>query len=329
MRKKWTALWFAVMIVALLLPAAAQAAPAQSAIKVKSVAFELVFDGKTIQLPAGQYLFVYKGTSYVPVRFISYALQKSVKWDGATKRVTVAEPTANERTVLQEYLMNAAGTKGQASSKGDVALTASPIGTSFLFDGTARTLPAGQTAYILNNSVYVPVRFMSESIGTEIKWDAAVHRIAGESQAYRDSQQPIGGNGSQTGNGGSGTGTGSTPGGSVPGGGGVAPVKPTEQQIKSETEQQLQSLYASAQSTFMSLLQQYSSATDEATKKSIYSQGESYLAQITAQFNQLMTQTEAKLTANGYGTSMIAEFRTRFDSEIAAARQSVEYLLGK
>ncbi|GFN32761.1 stalk domain-containing protein [Paenibacillus xylaniclasticus] len=339
MRNKWWTLWAAIIIAALLMPAAAQAAASQAApVKVKSIAFELEFDGKTIKLPEGQYLFVYKGTSYVPVRFISYALQKSVKWDSKSKKVSVAEPSANELTVLKEYLMNATGTTGQASSVGGVLLKASPIAASFVFDGQVRELPAGQAAYILNNSVYVPVRFMSESIGTEIKWDAAGHRITGESQAYRSSQQSDaveedkGNNESDIENNEE-VGAGTVPGGSTPvsggGNGAVVPAKPTEQEIKAEAEKKLQALYDAAKAKFLSLLQQYSNAADEAARKSIYSQGEAYLTEVTTQFEQLMTDTENKLTSNGYSTSIINEYRAKFQSEIEAGREMIAVMTGK
>nr|WP_317966250.1 stalk domain-containing protein [Paenibacillus cellulosilyticus] len=317
-----------------MLPSVANAQTTTSKpVKVQTSAFELVFDGKTVNLPDGQFIFVNQGTSYVPVRFISYALQKKVVWDSATKKVTVTEPSANELTVLREYLMNAAGEKGKQSSVGGTTVTASPISAAFVFDGVARNLPAGQSAFIVNNSIYVPVRFMSESIGTQIKWDSANHRISGESKSYREEQQSNGDDGGKsdgstggeqgTNNGtssGNGTGAGSA------GGSGVV-NKPTYEQIKSEADSKLESLYNSAKSSFLSLAQQYLSATDKAAKQTIYAQGEAYLSDITSQFNAILSDTEAKLTANGYSTAIIQEYRNRFDSEIAAGRQTLAAMM--
>lgn len=334
MGTKLKSIWVAIIALALMLPAVANAQTTTTSkpVKVQTSAFELVFDGKTVNLPDGQFIFVSQGTSYVPVRFISYALQKKVVWDSKTKKVTVTEPSANELTVLREYLMNAAGEQGKQSSVGGKSITASPVAASFVFDGTARNLPAGQTAFMVNNSIYVPVRFMSESTGTQIKWDSVNHRISGESKTYRDEQQSsnggktddtTGGEQTNTDNGTSGNGAGAGP----IGGGGVTDTKPTYDQIKSQTDAKLQSLYNAAQSRFLSMAQQYLSATDDAAKKSIYAQGEAYLTDITSQFNAVLADTEAKLTANGYSTAIIQEYRNKFEAEIAAGRQTLATMM--
>ncbi|PWW08469.1 copper amine oxidase-like protein [Paenibacillus cellulosilyticus] len=340
MKFKWQTIWLAVLALTLMLPAAAQAQAqptSNKSVKVQTSAFELVFDGKTVVLPEGQFIFVNQGTSYVPVRFISYALQKTVAWDSKTKKVTVSEPSDKERIVLQEYLMNAAGKSGQSSSVGGKAITAAPVSASFVFDGTSRTLPTGQTAYMVNNTIYVPVRFMSESIGTEIKWDSATHRISGESQEYRQQQQANSntdsntdqetGTGSDNENGTeAGTSSGTEGTGAVSGGG-VSAVKPTYEQIKADADTKLQSLYNTAKSRFASLALQYFSTEDEATKQKLKAQGEAYLAQVTSQFNTIIAQTEAKLTENGYDTAIIQEYRTRFESEMAEGQKQLESMM--
>ncbi|MBD3920707.1 hypothetical protein H8B09_18220 [Paenibacillus sp. PR3] len=335
MGTKLKSIWVAILALALMLPAVANAQTTTTKpVKVQTSALELVFDGKTVNLPDGQFIFVSQGTSYVPVRFISYALQKKVVWDSATKKVTVTEPSASELTVLREYLMNAAGAQGKQSSVGGKTITASPVAASFVFDGVTRNLPAGQSAFMVNNSIYVPVRFMSESIGTQIKWDSVNHRISGESKSYRD-EQSNGGSGGKTdettgGEQGTNTGNGTSSGngaGTGPVGGGGTTTKPTYDQIKSEADSKLQALYNAAQSRFLSLAQQYLDAKDNAAKKSIYAQGEAYLTEITSQFNAVLADTEAKLTANGYSTAIIQEYRTKFESEIAAGRKTLETMM--
>jgi hypothetical protein len=340
MKFKWQTIWLAILALALILPATAQAQSAgpSKSVKAQTVAFEMVFDGKTVKLPEGQFIFVNQGTSYVPVRFISYALQKSVVWDSKTKKVTVSEPSDKERILLREYLMNAAGVYGQSSSVGGKTITASQVSASFVFNGTSRTLPGGQAAFMVNNTIYVPVRFMSESIGTEIKWDPAARRIMGESQEYRQEQTSNGGsnnnsdqgansgtnneNGTEAGNGSGTVGTGGAS------GGGVTIEKPTYEQIKADADAQLQSLYNTAKSRFLGLAQQYLDAQDSAAKQAIYAQGEAYLTEVTSQFNAIVAQAEAKLTENGYDTAIIQEYRNRFDSEITAGRQSLESMMG-
>lgn len=87
----------------------ATAAPIKesNSIKVQNVDVTMLFDGVALQPPVGQHVFMYNNTTYVPLRFMSYALQKSVSWDAKNLKVTVAEPSSSEMVVIKEYLMNA------------------------------------------------------------------------------------------------------------------------------------------------------------------------------------------------------------------------------
>src|SRR5690349_21454614 len=101
-------------------------AAAPSATKtVKSVSFALDFDGKALVLPDQQYVFVVNGTSYIPLRFVSYALQKNVQWNSQTSTVVVSEPTSQQLVSLKEYLLNAVARDGETSAKGEVDIRVS------------------------------------------------------------------------------------------------------------------------------------------------------------------------------------------------------------
>ncbi|WP_181186153.1 stalk domain-containing protein [Alkalicoccus urumqiensis] len=43
--------------------------------------------------------FIYNGTTYVPLRFVSQELGETVKWDGATKTITIGGPSEGAGTV--------------------------------------------------------------------------------------------------------------------------------------------------------------------------------------------------------------------------------------
>ena len=45
-------------------------------VKIKPVDVRMNFDGTELSLPAGQFVFIYKGTTYVPLRFVSYAAKE-------------------------------------------------------------------------------------------------------------------------------------------------------------------------------------------------------------------------------------------------------------
>lgn len=130
---------------------------ATATIKVQSMNVNLIFDGVSIQPPAGQYVFMYNNTTYIPLRFMSYALQKSVAWDAKNVKVTVAEPSSSELVVIKEYLMNA--TNGNSTSVASKNIVLNQVKASYVFNGSTKALPAGQSSFILNGSLYVPLRF--------------------------------------------------------------------------------------------------------------------------------------------------------------------------
>lgn len=130
---------------------------ATNTIKVQSMNVNLIFDGVSIQPPAGQYVFMYNNTTYVPLRFMSYALQKSVAWDAKNVKVTVAEPSSSELVVIKEYLMNAKN--GNSTSAAAKNIVLNQVKASYVFNDATKALPTGQSSFILNGSLYVPLRF--------------------------------------------------------------------------------------------------------------------------------------------------------------------------
>ncbi|GLX67381.1 stalk domain-containing protein [Paenibacillus glycanilyticus] len=286
------------LIVALctVLPLTAGAA-ASSSVNIKTQAVSLKFDGQSLSLPSGQYAFMYQNRTYIPIRFISYALQKSVKWDQKTSKVTVSEPTAAEKESLAKLLAGAAG-NGTKSEAGK-SLSIKPVQATLVFDGEAKALPTGQSLYIFNGSIYVPLRFMSEAVGTDIKWDQKTNSITGESPAYQAAQ------------GGGNTGGGTT--GGEGGTGGSGETKPTYESITSGAQAKLEALKTSCQSSLSGLYFQYLAATDDATKATLKAQGQQVIAKCQSDFDKIIADTTNALTTNGYSTDVIASYRTEFD----------------
>ncbi|MEK3885280.1 copper amine oxidase N-terminal domain-containing protein [Paenibacillus sp. PL2-23] len=316
--KSWAMFGLLLMVLAASLPLQAAAATTTTAttVQVKTQAVKLVFDGQELSLPEGQHSFIHQGRTYVPIRYLSYALLKQVVWNGEKNEVTVSEPTEDELLELKKNLKLATG---KAIAKEQQTLTMKVKAASLVFDGEAKKLPAGQSLFILQGSIYVPLRFLAESIGTDIGWDPLTRTVTGESAVYRAEQEKAkeektdekkeadAGNGV----------VGGIPG--AGGGGGGSVVKPTYEQITASAEASLQSLKAGCQSTLMSLAVSYLNA-DAAGKVTVKAQAEQELASCTVQFEAVLADTSAKLTANGYSTAVIAEYRSAFEAELAAGR---------
>ncbi|OMD98677.1 hypothetical protein BSK54_21995 [Paenibacillus odorifer] len=301
---------------------------ATNTIKVQSMNVNMIFDGVSIHPPAGQYVFMYNNTTYVPLRFISYALQKSVAWDDKNVKVTVAEPSNSELVVIKEYLMNA--TNGNSTSAAAKNIALNQVKASYVFNGATKALPIGQSSFILNGSLYVPLRFLSESVGHNISWDQKTKTITAVSKAYQE-QAPNGSTNNDNGKGPSPvatpapTDTTGAPGGTgATGGGSAGTGKVSYETITSDTEAKLTALKNQSQSTLMSIGFEYLGATDEASKKSIKEKGLQQLASFTASFNSIVADTEQKLNNNGYSTEIISQYKSEFESQLQAGKDIAE-----
>lgn len=279
---------------------------ATATVKVQSMNVKMIFDGVSIQPPVGQYVFMYNNTTYVPLRFMSYALQKSVAWDAKNIKVTIAEPSSSELVVIKEYLMNA--TNGNSASVVSKNLVLNQVKASYVFNGGTKVLPTGQSSFILNGSLYVPLRFLSESVGHNISWDQKTKTITAASKAYQEQ-----GGTKDTSPVVTSAPTDST--GAV-GAGSAGTGKVSYESITSETEAKLTALKDQSQSTLMSIALEYLGAKDEASKKSIKAKGVQQLSAFTASFNSIVADAEQKLNNNDYPTDVINQYRATFEMEL-------------
>lgn len=287
-------------------------------VKVPSMNVKLIFDGVSMQPPAGQFVFMYNNTTYVPLRFMSYALQKSVSWDAKNVKVTVAEPSSSELVVIKEYLMNA--TNGNSNPAASKNIVLNQVKASYVFNGSIKALPAGQSSFILNGSLYVPLRFLSESVGHNISWDQKTKTITANSKAYQEQSTN-----SSTGNSQNPSPT-TTPSGTngVTGGGSAGTGTVTYESITSETEAKLTALKNQSQGTLMSIALEYVGASDAASKQSIKAKGVQQLASFTASFNSIVADAEKKLKSNGYSTEIISQYRSEFEAQLQFGKDLAE-----
>lgn len=277
---------------------------AEGSVKVKTVSVTLQFDGQALKLPDGQHSFIYQGRTYVPIRYISYALQKSVKWDGA--KASISEPTEQELAALKKQLQSA--TTGNQTAQASVEINIQPVKATLEFDGEVGALPAGQALFGYKGSIYAPLRFLSESVGTVIDWDPVTKTVSAESEAYRaehgtedDTVLP---------------GTGGGAGGEV--GSGTGAVKLTYEQITSEAEAKLDALKLSCEASLTAIVIKYDPDTTTAVEKAkLKADGLKVLSNCSSSFEVIISDTTAKLTANGYSTAIIAEYRAAFNQAVA------------
>ncbi|WP_231637924.1 stalk domain-containing protein [Paenibacillus sp. FSL R5-0912] len=298
-------------------------AKASNSIKVQNVDVTMLFDGVALQPPAGQYVFMYNNTTYVPLRFMSYALQKSVSWDAKNLKVTVADPSSSELVIIKEYLMNASN--DAAFTAKNLSLT--NVNASYVFNGGTKALTKGQSSYILNGSLYVPLRFLSESVGNSISWNQKTKTIAANTKDYEEKVT----NGNSNSNG-SNPSASATPtntdatgaGGTGSGSAGTGTGKVSYESITSETEAKLNALQSQSQSTLMGIAFEYLSATDDAAKQSIKAKGKQQLASFTASFNNIIADAEQKLNNNGYSTDIIQQYKDAFEATLKAGEAAAE-----
>nr|WP_306795355.1 copper amine oxidase N-terminal domain-containing protein [Cohnella sp. GbtcB17] len=298
----------------LAVPVAASAASATIAVESKPIVME--FDGKKLALPSGQVAFMYQSKVYIPLRFASYALQKQVGYDVKSKMVTVTEPTSSQLVALKEYLANATASSGQVATTAKVKLV--PTAVKLVFDGVEKKLPVGQQAFNVNGSIYVPVRFFAEAVGTTVLWDAKTGTVLGESKAYREAQS----NGGSTNEGSaSGGGTegkaGSGSNGSSSGG---ETAKLSYDSITASAKSQLETLETSCGSDLLSLALQYYAAPTAERQAELKEKGVNKLNACKAQFESILSDTENKLTTNGYSTEILTEYRKAFEEKIEAGK---------
>ncbi|WP_127579943.1 copper amine oxidase N-terminal domain-containing protein [Paenibacillus koleovorans] len=305
-------------------------------IEVYFVPMHFVFDGQQLSPPEEQRGFIFNSTTYVPLRFLSYSLDKHVDWNGETYTVRISDPNTMQKVSIHEYKLNRAVNR-DIGAFDTSSLASTPIEVYFeqvhyIFDGKSLAPPEESPGMIIEGSLYVPMRFLSESIGKVIEWDSETYTVSVET----------------TGTGEPGTKPGTKPEGptqpvksptpspspiptpstpTVPqgGGGGIIPTQPTPVKVAyatliSEAESQMAALRNSAESRLSALYAQYKAESDTSRKLAIAAEGYAALLQIDAEFNGVLSALEGRLVANQYETTAVAIYRSQYEAEKEARK---------
>lgn len=285
-------------------------------IKVQNADVKIVFNGVGLTPPDGQMVFIHKNVTYVPIRFMSYGLKKSVSWDSNNLIVTINEPNSSESIIIKEYIKNIINNKSSFVSLKSATLKS--VDAKFNFSGSVKTLPTGQSSFIYNGNLYVPLRFFSESVGNTIVWDQKNKTIIASSNNEGITKET--GKLDST----------ATPAPTTTPAPTATPIasgtagKVSYEQITSATEAKLNALKAQSQSTLFNIALEYVSASDDAVKQSILSKGKQQLASFTASFNGIISEAEKELISNGYSTQIIQQYREAFEAEMKAGLSLAE-----
>ncbi|GIP39966.1 hypothetical protein J31TS4_32460 [Paenibacillus sp. J31TS4] len=300
------------------------------------------FDGKKLQPEAGQEGMIYEGTTYVPLRFAAYALNKAVGWDQETYTVTLKAPTVLEKKQIEEYLVNRLVNGTKPAPAWDMVPTAlqvywEPI--QYVVDGVDKTGVGKKLGFLYNDTLYVPIRFLSELLGMTIAWDQETFAIrATSAQLPKDETKPVETQPGGTKPGDSQTAPSPTPTPSNPGassgpagggssGGGSSSAgegsKPSYDSLVGQTQANLQALQGRAEAEFHSLLSQFQSADSGKEKLGLMAQGQAMLSSYDSQVASLCSELEGKLLSSGYDPSVVEEIKAGYEQIKSQQMQQV------
>lgn len=272
------------------------------------------FDGSYLAPPSDQRGFIYQGSTYVPLRFVAYALDKAVEWNPDTYTVTIRKPGKTEQVTIDEYKMNRK-TEKLSGSPDLSALQPTSLAVYFenvkyVFDGAAKQPSADLPGMIIDGSVYVPLKFVSESVGRKIEWDPATYTVkaaiveASPKPSTSPSPTPTP------------SATPAPAGGGGTGGGGGGVSKPSQNTLFLEVVLDLEAMERKAQSTMNGYKADYAAAETPEEKAAIEAKARAYYSEVESQFNSRVNTYESQLNQNGYDTSSVDKLRSAFQEKV-------------
>jgi hypothetical protein len=333
MKKKLKSLCAAAVMLATIAGTTTFAEQVSTKIDAYYVPLEFIFDGEQYAPPEDQQGFIYEGSTYVPLRFISYSLNKAVRWDGDSYTVTVEEPKDTDKISIQEYNLNTKVRNAVKRDKFDTSqLSASNVTVykekvNYVFNGQEKAMGPDLSGIFVDNRLYVPLRFFSESVGKKIEWDPVSYSISAKAkeetkpEPAKETEKPKEEKPAAPVTAPAGGGMG----GGI--GGGGASTKVSYESIITSVESKINALEMEATGFFFGLLGEYNAVTDEslkpAKKAELQGKATSKLNEYNSRFSGLMSSLRTELSANGYNDSKASEYESRYEAAKAAAMATV------
>lgn len=326
-------------------------------IEVAFAPMHFVFDGQELAPPEDQKGFLYLGITYLPLRFISHSLNKSVHWNAKTYTATIGVPTKAELAVIGEYNGDNKVKAGEYNGdskvkvpvKSETAVTKKTMlevsftKISYIFDGKKKQPLGEQSGLIYKGRIYVPMAlFVSASLNQIIDWDPKTYTVsakavdpkvvASSKPTVKPTPSPtpnpgnggavsggvLAGGGSAVGGGVSVGGGGGNGGGNGSNGGGASAV--TFASLKVAADGQIAALRETCYAALLTFGVSYQSTQILATKTSLLNKAVNQLASCDSQFNSIMTSLQSQLSSNGHPITIIAEYRATYALESLPAR---------
>ncbi|MGN7382096.1 copper amine oxidase N-terminal domain-containing protein [Paenibacillus sp. SAFN-117] len=309
-------------------------------IQVYYAPLKFKMNGENMRPPEGQEGFIYLGSTYVPLRFVAYSLDKAVLWDQETYTVTIQEPSKQEKAMIKDYKLNRVVRTPEAASSEPVSPTTISVyfeTVQYIFDGKQKWPEEGLPGMIFEDTLYVPIRFVSESLGLEVSWDQDTYTVTiGKKETPKKPDEPSerpedtpeeqtdvpnppnnSGESANPGTPGSGGNGGGNDDGSGDSGDGTA--KPSYDSIIGGAEAQIGSLQSKAESELSAIINEFKQTKDS----SLITEGQNKLNGFDNEFNQIMNDLSNDLSSNGYDTSAVQKYREEYERIKSEKEQEV------
>jgi hypothetical protein len=195
-KKNWKAALLAGAM-SLVIAGSAYAEQTPVAVDAYFVPMQFVFDGNEHAVPEDSRGFIYEGSTYVPLRFISYSLGKAVKWDGETYTVTIQKPSETDNAEINEFNLNTKVQKTEPRGKFDTStLVAESIEVykekvTYIFDGMEKSPAEDLPGFIYNDKLFVPMSFFSQSVGKTVAWNPETYSISVSTKEETKPAEPV------------------------------------------------------------------------------------------------------------------------------------------
>jgi len=297
-------------------------------IRAAIVPIRYFVDGEPVSPAAGEEGFIVDGATYVPLRFVAYAVEKNVHWDAATSTVTVFEPSEPERRAIRKYIR-----AGGAPAESDAALTGGaaeirelevyrrPV--AYVFDGVRIEPEDAKEGLIYRDRLFVPLRFFAESLGKRVHWDGKNYSISISAARPKPSDpadavpdlspapEDLPGDGTPEAPSGEGGELPSAPPVPFPigGGGGTLTPKPSYEALTAEAEKKLYELQNRCETRLAALADAFFETFD----LQYIAEGRALERECDKEFDAVVGDLEAKLKQYGYNTAIIGEYRSAYE----------------
>lgn len=173
-------------LVVLLLPAEPALSAPQPTMVTGESQMHFLVDGTEYAPPENEVGgFFYDGGkyTYVPLRFVAYILKKDVAWDGKNKRVSIFDPkSAEDLASIEAYLEERKVAESAIEPAGSAVRSVLSIDVvpdvKYEFNGVPATPGEETPGLMIDNRIYVPMRFIVENLGYQVNWDRATFTIS-------------------------------------------------------------------------------------------------------------------------------------------------------